>query len=455
MAIGQIPFDNRGHMTRRSRAVVFFISTPLVVLILVGGLLGQTRVPENDTVRHLRVFSDVQNRILGAYVEPANIETVMDGAMRGLAESLDPATSYLTPEEVRFVESRAALPAGDVGLVVTRQYYLRVAGVRDGSPAAKAGIMSGDFIRAIDEKPTRDMSVFAGTRLLRGAPGSSVKVLVIRSNPADPHEFTLVRETPKADRASARTLPGGEAYLRVSSFEAGAAAAIRNAVTSLGPAASAGLIVDLRDVADGPLEEGIAAARPFVKTSGVLATRITRNSPPAVARSSMADGTLGMKVVLLVSNGTGRAAEIFAAALANNERADLVGEPTAGMASTQRLVKLIEGHGLYLTTERYVQADHSPLDGRGLRPTFAVDMPPVDFGAPLPSTDAALVRAIDVLRGRAGPPTAAAAPGTSAPNTPAQVAPPPGGGPPRDLPPTPAPGQDPAPSPPLPRDLPR
>ena len=161
-------------MSPRTRALVFLLSTPLVVLVLVGGLLGAVQTPERATPKHLRVFHDVQTMIFGAYVEPVNIETVMDGAMRGLTDGLDPMTSYLPPDEVKFVESGAALPPGEVGLVVAHQYYLRVVGVRDGSPAARAGLQSGDVIRAIDGKPTRDMSTFTGTRLLSGPVGSSV-----------------------------------------------------------------------------------------------------------------------------------------------------------------------------------------------------------------------------------------------------------------------------------------
>jgi carboxyl-terminal processing protease len=393
----QIPFDNDG-MTSRTRALVFLMSTPLVVLVLVGGLLGQARVPQDETMRHLRVFTDVQHRIIGAYVEPANMESVMDGAMRGLAEGLDPASAYLTPDEVRFVQSGGSLPAGEVGLVLTRQYYLRVVGVRDGSAAAKAGLQSGDYIRAIDDTPTRDMSVFAGTRRLRGPVGSQVKLLVIRSNPADPHEITLTRGAASTDRVAARTLPGGEAYVRIASFETGAAAALARSVSSLAAAAS-GVIIDLREVADGAIAEGAAAARLFVK-DGVVATRVTRSAPPEVVRARTGDGTLGMKVVLLVSNGTGRAAEVFAAALANNSRAEIVGEPTAGVASGQKLVPLPEGHGLWLTTERYIQADGSPLDGRGLRPTIMVETPAVDFSAPKPLEDVVLARGIEALHGR-------------------------------------------------------
>jgi carboxyl-terminal processing protease len=135
---------------------------------------------------------------------------VMDGALRGLVDGLDPDTSYLTPDDVRTEETQSALPAGDVGLVIVRQSYLRIVGVRDGSPAQRAGLQSGDFIRAIDDTPTRDMSSVTGSRLLRGAPGSKVTLLIIRNGDvAEPRPVDVVRELPKTDRASGKRLPGG------------------------------------------------------------------------------------------------------------------------------------------------------------------------------------------------------------------------------------------------------
>ena len=132
------------------------------------------------------------------YVEEVKVDHVMEGAMRGLADGLDPDSAYLNAKQVKALEAGETLPDGDVGLELTRQYYLRVIAARDGSPAAKAGLQTGDYVRAIDGKPTRDMSVFEGTRLLRGQPGSKVTLTVIRGNAADPHEVTLVREKPSA-----------------------------------------------------------------------------------------------------------------------------------------------------------------------------------------------------------------------------------------------------------------
>lgn len=441
-------------MSRRARVLIFLVSTPLVIIVAVGGLLGAGRAPVQQGLPHLRVFQDVVGLILKAYVEPPNVDKVMDGAMKGLVDGLDPDTSYLTPDDVRAIDAKTPLPEGDLGLVISRQFYLRVIGVRDGSPAQRAGLQTGDFIRAINDAATRDMSEFAGNRLLHGAPGSKVTLLIIRNgNTGDPHPVELVREVPKNDRAEGKRLPGGEAYVRVSSFGPGAADALRSAVTATGPAATKGVIIDLRDVADGPPEEGIAAARLFVK-SGTIAIRAGRptvlasgnsstavtggtngtvrgatqapsttpppTAPPQTTRPTIpdsavktvaapGDGALGMPVVLLVSNGTAHAAEIFAAALSNNKRATLVGEPTAGLAGVQRLVRLPEGHGLMLTTERYLQTDGVPIHSRGLRPNVLVEIPTIGFEEQKPTTDPVLDRGIKELTSPT-PATAAAQP---------------------------------------------
>ena len=138
--------------------------------------------------------------ITSNYVEEVNVDKVMHGAMRGLADGLDPDSAYLTPDAGEAGRSRRAAAAGDVGLELTRQYYLRVIAARDNSPAAKAGLRTGDYVRAINDKPTREMSVWEGMRALRGAPGSKVTLTVIRGNAADPHVVELTREAMPAVR---------------------------------------------------------------------------------------------------------------------------------------------------------------------------------------------------------------------------------------------------------------
>jgi len=384
-------------MSSKSRLLIFLISTPLVVLATIGGLLGASSAPQQG-MPHLRVFEDVTSLVTSAYVEPVEIDRVMEGAMRGLADGLDPSSAYLSADEVRAVEASTPLPSGEIGLVLTRQFYLRVVGVRDGSPAARAGLRTGDFVRGIDGKPTRELSGFTGNRLLHGAPGSKIQLTVLRGNAAEPHVVDLVREAPKGDLVTSRRLPGGEGYIRVVSFESGAAAAIRKQIDAVRQAGATSAIIDVRGIADGTVDEGIAAARHFVK-SGPLATRAGRApADKTITSASATDGAVTMPIVLMVSNGTANAAELFASALSSNGRADLVGEPTAGIAAVQHLIKLPESRGLWLTYARYLDKDGKPIHERGLAPTVGVEEPSFGFDEAPPTADDALVKAIERLK---------------------------------------------------------
>src|SRR3989338_1516145 len=206
-------------MTARTRGVVLAISTSIMVFAFVGGYLGQT-IAKDDTYQHLRVFEDVVSLVLNNYVEPVDVREAMKGAMKGLTDGLDPDSAFLTSDLVRSLESNDPGGGAEVGLDLTRQYYLRVVSARDGSPAARAGLRPGDFIRAIDKRPTRDMSAFEGMRLLRGAPGTKIALLVIRGNAADPHEIELTRERLTTPAIASRMANPTTGYIRLVEFSA-------------------------------------------------------------------------------------------------------------------------------------------------------------------------------------------------------------------------------------------
>ena len=386
-------------MTTKTRLSVLLLSTPVLAFVLVGGLIGKESTGDQE-FQHLRTFHEVLNLVTGNYVEDVKVDKVMEGAMRGLADGLDPDSAYLTPKQVRALESGEALPEGDVGLELTRQYYLRVIAARDGSPAAKTGLQTGDYVRAIDGKPTRDMSVFEGSRLLRGQPGSKVTVTVIRGNAAEPHEIVLVREKNASAAVTAKMLGSDVGYIRVASFRNGAPEDIRRHADELTKAGAKSLIVDVRRTAEGPLENGYAAARAFVKTGtlGITTGRDTASRQSIAAKSG--DGTIELPVTLLVTTGTAGAAELFAAALDGNSRATLVGERTLGRAGIQKLVRLPEGRALWLTYARYLTPAGEPLHGRGLQPDTHVEEPDVEFGVAASTTDPILDAALAKARGK-------------------------------------------------------
>jgi carboxyl-terminal processing protease len=380
-------------MTSRTRTFVLAISVPVIAFAVIGGYLGQA-LAKDDTYQHLRVFEDVISLVLNNYVEQVNVTDAMKGAMKGLADGLDPESAYLTPELAKSAESDTTAGAAEVGLDVTRQYYLRVVSARDGSPAARAGLRSGDFIRAIDARPTRDMSAFEGARLLRGAAGTKVHLLVIRGNAADPHEVELTRERLSGPETTSRMADASTGYIRVLDFSKDSPTRLKQAVDSLTKTKATRYVIDLRGTARGDLDDGIAAARMFVK-SGTLAIRQSKGDKREPVPAQAGDGAIAAPVVLLVNQGTAGAAEVFAAALDDNDRADLVGEQTIGRAARQRLIKLPDGSALLVSTLRYLTPDGDTIHEKGLEPDEEVEQPEVEFGTEPPATDTTLQKAIE------------------------------------------------------------
>ncbi len=380
-------------MNSRTRLIVLLVSAPIIAFAVIGGFLGNAMARE-ETVTSLKVFQDVIRLVTSNYVEPVDSDRIMTGAMRGLAESLDPDSTYLTEEQVKALQGGEKLPAGDVGLALTRQYYLRAISARDGSPAAKAGLRPGDFVRMIDGRPTREMSVFEGVRLLRGAPGSKVKLTIIRSNAADPRVIELTREVLPAAEVSGRMHSPAVGYVRVPGFGPRSAEQIRAKIADLHRQGASRLIVDVRDCATGDLADGLAAARLFVR-SGTLAIRETRNQPRETIAAAPGDGAITLPVVVLVNAGSAGPAELFAAALEGNKRAELVGERTTGRVTVQKLVPLPDGTALLLSNSWFLTPAGGQIGEKGLTPTVEVEEPDVEIGAPPPSTDPILLKAID------------------------------------------------------------
>lgn len=382
-------------MSRSTRRIVLWISTPVIAFAIIGGVLSKATARE-DTYPQLRIFADVVDKITGDYVDKVNIDKVMAGAMHGLADSLDPDSAYLTSEQVKQIEANAPLPAGDVGLDLTRQYYLRVIATRDGSPADKAGLRTGDYVRIIGDMPTREMSVYEGMRRLRGAPGTKVSLTIIRGSTADPHVIELTREAmPTVDVASKIAAPG-VGYLRIAAIGPRTVDQAKARIADLVKGGASKLIVDVRRTSGGSLDGGIALAKLFIP-SGTLTIRETRGADKETIAAASGDGSVSLPTTLLVDTGTSGGAELFASALVGNKRAELIGEHTIGRAAQQKLVRLPDGSGLWLTTTRFLTPSGAPLHEKGLEPTVAVDEPDVEFGQPAPTTDPILDKALERL----------------------------------------------------------
>jgi carboxyl-terminal processing protease len=385
-------------MTTRTRFAIILITAPVLAFALVGGLLGKTRGGQ-DTYPHLRVFDDVFSLTTGNYVEEVDVDRLMHGAMHGLADALDADSAYLTSDQTKLLESGAEAGPAEVGLDLTRQYYLRVVAAREHSPAATAGLQPGDFIRAIGTEPTREMSVWEGMRRLRGAAGTTVRLVVLRGNAAEPHEVELTREVAASAPPVARLLPSKVGYVRVPEFAEGTAAALRQAASRLQREGARALVIDVRGAARGPLQAGIDSARLFVAT-GTLAVLEARGEARRTVSAAPGDGDISLPLAVLTDFGTAGAAELFAAALTGNKRAETLGERTQGRAAVQRLFPLPDGGSLWMSHAWYLTPAGAAIHERGLQPDMPVPQPDVEFGAPAPPGDPTLDKAVERLAGR-------------------------------------------------------
>ncbi len=243
------------------------------------------------------------------------------------------------------------------------------------------------------------MSVWEGMRLLRGAAGTPVKLVVLRGNAAEPHEVELTREVPPALPPAARLLQPAIGYIRVAEFADSTPAALRKAAAQLQREGARALVLDLRGTARGPLEAGIASARPFVP-SGTLAILESRGEARRTVSAASGDGDITLPLAVLTDFGTAGAAELFVAALTGNKRAETVGERTQGRAAVQRLFPLPDGGSLWMSHAWYLTPAGTAIHERGLQPDVPVPQPDVEFGAPPPAGDQPLEKAVERLAGR-------------------------------------------------------
>ena len=385
-------------MSTKTRWLIVFASVPVIAFTLIGGYLGRVSAGEN-TYRHLRIFEDVVSLISNNYVEEVDLDEVMHGALRGLAEGLDSDSAYLLQEDVSRLESGQALPEANVGLTVTRRYYAQVVATRDGSPAAEAGILPGDFVRAIDGEPTRFMSAVEADRRLHGPTGSTVTVSLIRGRTQEPYDITLERNRTANLTVTGRLLGSTSdiGIVRIPSFHDDVATQLSEVITSLTDQGASRFVIDVRNTATGSYNNAIDTARLFV-ADGTLVILQEQGGDQTPLQASLTGTTTEAPVVLLVNYGSSGPAELFVAALSDRERAKTIGQRTAGRVGLQKLIRLPDGTGLWLSYARYLTASEEPIHLYGIQPNIPVSVETPELGEPIPTDDPVLERAVEEMQ---------------------------------------------------------
>ncbi len=381
-------------MTSRSRFVLSLLSTAVVLYLASGPLMRRALGDTGYT--QLSIFHEVVSMIRDSYVDPVNMDRTLDAAESGLLEALDGDSGYLDVEDFKVLQAGKRAPA-DTGIVLGRRFgFLTVVATRPDSPARKAGIKAGDYIKFIDGKHTHNITVAKGERLLEGEPGTTVKVSIFKSG-TDAVETAVVRERPQASLPVSRLLEGGVGYIAVSDLGDGVASGLKTTIAGLQAQGAKALVLDLRSAATGPLKNAVALSELFIK-GGVVAKLATRNAPEQTLVASDAPSAWAGPLAILVDRGTAGAAEIAAACLSETDRASLFGENTFGRAGVQKQIPLESGGGLLLTVSRYMTPKGQPINGKGLTPKTLVRNPESleAFGAP--GKDPVLDKAMEALK---------------------------------------------------------
>jgi carboxyl-terminal processing protease len=393
-------------MSHRARLVIALVSTGLIGYIAVGSLLGKAL--GDTSYGQLAIFNEVVRLVLDAYVEPVNLDRAMAGARLGMADALDGDSSYLDAEQYKLVQQPPVESDAEIGVVLTRRFaFVMVVAARPGSPAAKAGLQPGDLVKSIDERHTRPMPALVAERLMRGAPGSSLKLSVLRAG-AEPFDVTVVRERLKPTAPEGRMLDEATGYLRVSEFSAATAEDVRARIETLRLSGATRLLLDLRDAAWGAPADGVKVAELFLQ-GGPVAKLVGRRAEEQLLQADAARTAWSGPLAVLVTNGTAGPGEIVAGALLDAGRAKLVGEHTFGRAAVSKTLPLPEG-GLVVTVAKYMSPKGTSIHGQGLAPSVPVTQDDEDDaaeGAPRP--DRILEKALEVVKAEGTPAEKAAA----------------------------------------------
>jgi carboxyl-terminal processing protease len=368
-------------MSFKTKFVMVVLSASLAVYSIAGAWLAtRAQQPANDPNAQQRIFESVLQHIQNDYVDDPNMEKVRAGALRGLAYGLDPYSTYLTPDQVK--DYRADGKTNQVGIgaeLSQASSFLYVVAPVKGSPADQAGVRAGDIIEYIDGKATRDISLYDARQLLNGAAGTDVKLRILRSG-ARPLTLTVKRSAFRAPASEAHMEAGRIGVLRINSLDSGEAADAKAHLQDLLKQGAQKIVVDLRSVAGGEIQEGVSVANFFVR-DGSIAKTIGREQK--VLKSFDADPKTVVftgPAVVLIDNGTAGAAEVVASAFVENKRGDVVGEKSFGAGAEQELFTLRDGDGLLLTTVKWASGSGKPFLGEdrnhsGIAPTVEVKRP--------------------------------------------------------------------------------
>jgi carboxyl-terminal processing protease len=360
-------------MNYRNKFLLIILSTIFVFYAVVGGLLGRVTAKEGAYTQ-LSVFNEVLAKIRSSYVEDPNLTEVMHGALRGLLESLDSYSTYLTPDEYARYRKHKTNGNADIGLELSKEKilgYVYVVHPIEGGPAEKAGVKAGDVIESIEEFSTRDISLIQAGYLFTGNVGSPVKLKILRRGKTEPLELSVSRDVVRIPPVKTNVLENKIAYLKVYRFTPGISDEIRAKLQHLLKGGATKVLLDVRHCGGDEYEEGVKVANLFLD-HGVITYTQGQKSPKHEFVADPAKTITKLPLVVLQNYGSASAAEIVSAAIKENRRGELVGVRTFGKAALQSVFPLENDSAVLLSTAKFYSQSGKMIQNNGVAPDYEV-----------------------------------------------------------------------------------
>jgi carboxyl-terminal processing protease len=349
---------------------IVFISFLIVGAFFLNGNSEGVNADTREVYKNIEIFTEVLREIEKNYVEPEDPQKLIYGAIKGMIQSLDPHSAFMTKEEHKelMMETRGSFTG--IGIEITiRDSILTVVSPIEGTPAYMAGVKAGDKIVKIENKSTKDMTMMEAVKMIRGPKGTKVNLTIIRNETGKPIEFSITRDVIPLRSVRQHLLTPDIGYVRISNFQSKTSKDLISALESLETNRKLrGLILDLRNNPGGLLSQAIKVSDIFLDEGVIVSTKGRDTLQDIEATAHKNKKSIHYPIIILVNSGSASAAEIVAGALQDNKRALILGTRTFGKGSVQTILPLSDGSGLRLTTARYYTPLGKSIQSSGITP---------------------------------------------------------------------------------------
>mgnify|MGYP001122510160 CR=1 FL=1 len=347
---------------------------------IAGPLLAQEAAKTSNVYEQLDLFGDVFERIRAQYVEEVDARKLIEAAINGMLTSLDPHSSYLSPQDAAQMRIQTRGEFGGLGITVTQEEgFVKVISPMDGTPAAEAGIESGDFITHVDGESVLGLNLDQAVELMRGPVGSEIIITVVREGEAEPFDVPMIRDTIKLTAVRSRT-EGESVVLRITTFNDQTYENLESGMKEQIEAAGGidavnGFVIDLRNNPGGLLTQAIRVSDAFLDAGEIVSTRGRNVQDGERFNATPGDLAQGKPIVVLINGGSASASEIVAGALQDHRRAVVVGTKSFGKGSVQTVMPLRNEGSMRVTTARYYTPSGRSIQALGVSPNIIVEQP--------------------------------------------------------------------------------